>query len=248
MANLDDPSRIGFLRNIIQSKPALLYFYRETYRKYADCLKRCPVEGQAIELGTGAGFTKNVIPSLITSDILPYEGIDIVIDGTLLPFRDESLKMICMVNVFHHIPDVELFFSEAERCLVPGGRIFITDQNVGVISKPILKYFHHEGFDSDSCNWKFDSSGPLSGANGALAWLVFKRDKSRFADLFPYLKIESVVTHTPFLYWLSGGLKNWSLVPAPLLPMLTWLDILINRFGNNLGSFLDIEVVKESRE
>ena len=37
-------------------------------------------------------------------------------------------------------------------------------------------------------------------------------------------------------------------MPAPLLPMLTWLDKLINRFGNNLGSFLDIEVVKESRE
>ncbi len=206
---------------------------------------RCPEQGQVVELGTGAGFAKCFIPSLITSDILPYEGIDIVIDGRHLPFRDESLKMICMVNVFHHVPDVEAFLREAERCLLPGGRIFITDQNIGIISLPILKYFHHEGFDPKCNEWQFSSSGPLSGANGALAWQVFRRDKTKFAQLFPNLRVESIITHTPFLYWLAGGLKNWSLAPAPLLPMLILLDKLVNKLGNNLGSFLDIEIVKK---
>jgi SAM-dependent methyltransferase len=244
LASLDDPSRIKDLRKTIQAKPALLYFYRETYRKYNDCLKRCPKQGLVVELGTGAGFTKSFIPSIITSDILPYEGIDIVINGTCLPFKSESLRMICMMNVFHHIPDVEAFFREAERCLVPGGRIFITDQNVGVISKPILKFFHHEGFDSECTEWRFKSSGPLSGANGALAWLVFRRDKVKFTQLFPNLRVERVEPHTPILYWFSGGLKNWSLAPALILPMLILLDKLLNLIGNNMGSFLDIEIVK----
>lgn len=245
MANLDEPSRIEGLRKTIQAKPALLHFYRETYEKFSDCLKRCPQRGLAVEIGSGAGFAKSFIPSIITSDILPYEGIDIVINGTCLPFENESLSMICMMNVFHHIPDVESLFREAERCLLPGGRICITDQNVGLISKPILKYFHHEGFDSECTEWRFNSSGPLSGANGALAWLVFRRDKDTFAHRFPNLRVERVEPHTPLLYWLAGGLKNWSLAPPLLLPMLTKLDKLLNLAGKNMGSFLDIEIVKE---
>jgi SAM-dependent methyltransferase len=244
LTSLDDPTRINELRKTIQAKPALFYFYRETYRKFAECLKRCPAQGQALELGTGAGFTKSVIPSIITSDILPYEGIDIVINGTQLPFENESLKMICMMNVFHHIPDVKSFFVEADRCLVPGGRIFIADQNVGIISLPILKYFHHEGFDTSSINWSFESSGPISGANGALAWLVFNRDRLLFEELFPNLKIESVIQHTPFLYWLSGGLKTWTLVPAPILPLIITIDSWFSNISKYFGSFLDIEIVK----
>ena len=247
MANLDDPSRIKELRRTIQSKPALLYFYRATYRKFNECLKRCPEQGVAVELGAGAGFAKSLIPSIVTSDILPYEGIDIVINGTCLPFKNESLRMICMMNVFHHIPDAEAFFREAERCLVPGGRIYITDQNVGPISKTILKYFHHEGFDSECSEWRFDSSGPLSGANGALAWLVFRRDKAEFEQLFPNLKVERIEPHTPLLYWLAGGLKSWSLAPALVLPVLLLIDKLLNQINSDLGSFLDIEIVKEQR-
>ena len=245
MENLDDPSRIIKLSKIIHSKPALLHFYRTTYLKFSECLKRCPSQGLAVELGTGAGFTKTLIPSIITSDILPYEGVDIVINGTSLPFHNESLSMICMMNVFHHIPDVESFLKEAERCLKPGGRIFITDQNVGPISMPILKYLHREGFDSNCSKWRFNTSGPLSGANGALAWLVFCRDKSKFAALFPNLRIESVIPHTPLLYWLAGGLKSWNFAPTLILPILIFIDKMFSRLHRNLGSFLDIEIVKE---
>lgn len=244
MARLDDPSRMGELRATILRKPALRYFYQGTYQKFVSCLGRCPEQGQVLEIGTGAGFAKSLIPSLVTSDIIPYQGIDVVLDARRLPFSDESLRMICMMNVFHHIADVELFLREAERCLVPGGRIFITDQNVGLISLPILKYFHHEGFDAACETWRFDSSGPLSGANGALAWLVFRRDRARFDELFPRLTVERVVTHTPLLYWLSGGLKRWSLAPAPLLPLLAGLDGLLNRLDGRMGSFLDIELSK----
>jgi ubiquinone/menaquinone biosynthesis C-methylase UbiE len=54
--------------------------------------------------------------------------VDVVLDARRFPFRDGSIKAVFMLNTMHHIPDVELFFYELERCLVPGGRVFIIDQ------------------------------------------------------------------------------------------------------------------------
>ena len=73
----------------------------------------------------------------MTSDTLPYEGIDRVVDATKMPFEDESVRAICMTNVFHHIPDVEAFtggHSSGSR-----RRVLIVDQHPGWISTPIYK-------------------------------------------------------------------------------------------------------------
>ncbi|MBK8443443.1 MAG: hypothetical protein IPL35_08515 [Sphingobacteriales bacterium] len=40
--------------------------------------------------------------------------------------------------------------------------------------------FHHEPFQPEAASWEIPSTGPLSGANGALPWIIFKRD----IDLF----------------------------------------------------------------
>lgn len=241
---LDSPERIREIREIIDRKPSLKYFYREIYRRYADCLKRCPAKGLALELGSGGGFAGERVPELITSDILPYEGMDLAADGTMLPFRDGSLRFVCMTNVFHHIPDVELFFRETQRCLVPGGRILIVDQHPGLISRPLLKYLHHEPFVHDAAEWRFVTTGPLSGANGALPWLVFVRDREKFARLFPRLGIVGYSPRTPLGYWLAGGLKRWNLLPRRVIGTVERLDRLLLRCSSSFASFADIEIVK----
>ena len=68
---------------------------------------------------------KDVIPTMITSDVIPYPSLDRVIDATAMPFADAELAAICMHNVFHHIADVESFLAEAARVLKPGGRMLI---------------------------------------------------------------------------------------------------------------------------
>lgn len=120
-ARLDDPSRIHELRALIQDKESLRYYFLEVYQKFADCLNRCPKEGIALEIGSGAGFSKEVIPDAMTSDAIPYEGVDKIVDAMKMPFSDSSVRAIFMLNVFHHIPDVSAFLTEAERVLVVGG-------------------------------------------------------------------------------------------------------------------------------
>ena len=120
MQALDSHSRVSEIRAQIQLKPSLKRLYQEIYEKYVECLNRCPKSGFALELGSGAGFAKQMVPKLITSDILSYQGVDQVVDATELPFEDQSISFIGMVNVFHHIPDTERFLQEAQRCLLSG--------------------------------------------------------------------------------------------------------------------------------
>jgi SAM-dependent methyltransferase len=242
--HLDDPSRYDIIRDIIQKKPGLKKFYQELYKIYQEGLSRCSENGDVIELGSGAGFVKDIIPEIITSDVLPYENVDQVVDATDMPFNDNSLKAILMANVFHHIPDVSMFLSEACRCLKPCGRIIIIDQHNSWFSKIIFKYFHDEPFCPDATNWKFDSTGPLSGANGSLAWIVFKRDYLIFRSKFPNFKLVKYKPHSPLRYWLLGGLKKWSLLPAQLFGLATFIDNLLLKINSGFGCFVTIEIVK----
>lgn len=243
-AGLDSPERIGALRALIAGKPSLRHFYRDIYRRYAECLQRSPGHGTALELGSGGGFAGECIPGLVTSDIIPYPGMDLVADATQLPFAAGALRFIGMTNVFHHIPDAERFLREAERCLAPGGRVFIVNQHPGHIAGPLLKYLHHEPYDPAAAEWRFATTGPLSGANGALPWLVFVRDRARFHALFPGLRLAGYRPHTPLSYWLAGGLKRWSLLPGRALGAARALDRFLVRCSPQFGSFVDIEVVK----
>jgi len=241
---LDDPARIDQLRRRIQGKAALRLWYRECYEKYAACVRRCPSEGLILEIGSGAGFVKELLPDAITSDVLAYPGVDRVIDATRLPFADGALRAILMLNVFHHIADAGAFLAEVERCLVVGGRLFLVDQHVGWISGPLLAHGHHEPFDAETPDWRFESHGPLASANGALAWIVFHRDRALLERLHPRLRLERYSPHTPLRYFLSGGLKPWSLLPGFAIPLATAVDAALTRLSPQFGSFVDIELVR----
>ena len=56
--------------------------------------------------------------------------------------------------------------------------------------------------------------GPLSGANGALPWIVFERDRHRFEREFPTGAFERIAPSMPVRYLLSGGLSKRSLMPG----------------------------------
>jgi SAM-dependent methyltransferase len=245
LSRLDDLSRIHALKKIIHEKPALQAIYKQYYQFFQHILNQCPPQGIALEIGSGAGFCKTIIPEIITSDYLAYEGIEKVIDATQLPYEKNSLKFIGMINVLHHIADAEKFFKEAERVLVPGGKIAIVDQHHGWLSRWILKYAHHEPYFPQATNWAFNTTGPLSGANGALAWIIFQRDHQKFQRQFPQLKMVRYEPHSPLQYWLSGGLKPWGFLPKWAFRFIQKIDKILILISKQFGSFVNIEVVKK---
>ncbi len=219
-------------------------FYRGIYTRFIECRALCPKDGLAVELGSGAGFLREYDPAFIATDIISYPDLDVVLDATQMPFGNNQVSMFAMINTFHHIPDVARFLREVERCLKPGGRLLMTDQHHGILSSFILKHLHHEPYRPESDEWSFVSSGPLSGANGALPHIVFQRDRQRLALEVPRLKLNYYRPHTPLQYWIAGGLKRWSMWPFRRPGAVHFLDHSLLRLSENFGSFVDIEMTR----
>jgi SAM-dependent methyltransferase len=195
----------------------------------ADCRKM-------IELGSGGGFIKEIIPSVITSDIIKVPSVDMVFSAEQMPFENESVNAFFMIDVLHHIKNPRIFFAEAQRCLKKGGKIVMVEPANTLWGRFIYKNFHHETFDT-SAKWETDKTGPLSDANGALAWIIFQRDRKIFEAEFKNLKVVNISFHTPFRYLLSGGLSFRQLVPSFMYGFVKFLEICLSPFNKWLGMF-----------
>jgi len=176
--DIDAPETTILRRRIVREKAFLRRVYEEWYLSLV-----CEIpqgEGAILEIGAGAGFLKGIRPDVIVSEYFLVPGIDVVLDGGSLPFADGSLKAIIMTNVFHHLPQPGDFLREASRCLRSGGVVAMIEPWSSRWSRLIYTHFHHEPFHPDAQQWSFDTTGPLSGANGALPWIVFWRDRALF--------------------------------------------------------------------
>lgn len=225
----DDPETTRVRKQIVDSKAFLRKIYLEWYGKLLQALPS--VDGAILELGSGAGFFREMCPGVITSEVFPCPGVQSVIDARRLPFGNGSLRAIVMTDVMHHIPDPGRFLDEAQRTLVTGGRVLMVEPWVSAWSKFVYTRFHSEPFRPEALEWEFPSTGPLSGANGAIPWMVFQRDRKRFRDLFPRLDVIEVEPFMPFRYLLSGGVSMRALAPG-------WSFALCRQFENLLAPWM----------
>ena len=242
--NLDAQSTTLLHAKIIQAKPFLRNLYLDLY----DVIKKAiPTETSnnrvLVEVGSGGGFIKEVIPNVITSDIMQLPNLDLCFSVLRMPFDDHSVDACCMIDVLHHIPDTLAFFREMERCLVSGGKIIMIEPANTLWGRFIHQNFHHEPFDP-SKGWGFASGGRLSCANGAIPWIVFYRDRARFEREFPSFKIQKLQPHTPFRYLVSGGVSMRQLLPSFTYKMIKGFEKSLSPLHRYLGMFLTVEIQK----
>lgn len=189
------------------------------------------------------GFLKEICPSVICADILELPSNDLTFSALEMPFSDGELSAIFMIDTFHHIPDSNLFLKEAGRVLKEGGRIIMIEPANSFWGRFVYKNFHHEPFEPDG-SWEIPASGPLSGANGALPWIVFERDAEKYKTNFPELAVERIQYHTPLMYLISGGLAFKQLLPNFSYPVFRFCDKLFSLGSKQLSMFMTIEIRK----
>jgi SAM-dependent methyltransferase len=218
--DVDDPRTTHLRREIIRRKAFLKQIYGEWYARLADSVK----PGACfLELGSAAGFFKEFAPNVITSELFATPGVDRVVDARHLPFAPDELDGIVMTDVLHHITDIVRFFREASRCVKAGGELVMIEPWNTPWSKWVYQRLHSEPFEPQ-WGWSIPNTGPLSGANGALPWILFERDRERFQQEFPEWRIESIELLMPFSYLLSGGVSLRAFVPGWAYRPIRWIE------------------------
>jgi len=242
--SLDSPETTLIHRDIILRKKFLKKLYISWYQSMLKNITEAD-NGKLIEIGSGGGFIKDVDKRVITSDILSFPHCDMTFCALELPFDNESVSAILMVDVLHHLPDSEKFFSESQRILKPGGKIIMIEPSNTLFSRFIYRNYHHENFDPNAKEWKFQTSGPLSGANGALPWIILNRDYKLFKDKFIKLEKQSIKLHTPFTYLISGGLSYKSVFPGWMYLPFICIEMLFSPLNRWIAMFQTIIILKK---
>jgi len=240
--DLDDPNASLAHRDIILKKPFLKKLYNDWYLIFIIKSKEIK-NGKYLEIGSGGGFLKDVFPEVITSDILTLPNVDLIFTAEEIPFKENELASIVMLNVFHHIPKPHLFLKEAQRTLIKGGKIIMTEPANSALARFIYKRFHHEPFDEKGQR-EIKAGNPLSNSNQALPYIYFERDLDLFKKDFPSLKINSINYHSPFSYIISGGVSRSAMLPFFMYNFVKGIEWLFSPFYKQIGLFCTIEIEK----
>lgn len=210
-------------RETWKKKPVLRRLYTDWYQKIAGQM----VAGKTLELGGGSGNLKEFAPDVMCTDIVDVPWLDAQVDAQCLPFSDSSLSNIVLFDVLHHIENPSLFFREANRTLREKGRIIIMDPYNSLMSWPVYHFLHPEPVDFQQ--------NPLAlvepskdrepfDANQAIAQLTFDKYYSQFKEMFPHLKLIQKRYLSFWVYPLSGGFENRSLIPDGLAALMMKLE------------------------
>lgn len=246
--DIDSARAVSVHRRIIKENKLLSDYYKFVYSYFKKIeVSLSYLDYPSLEIGSGAGFLKDFLPNVITSDIVSAEGVDRLEDAMSLSFSDCSLKAVYSNGVLHHIKDPKRFLSEVQRVLVPGGVFVCNEPSSTIFGYFMNKNFHHENTDRSVLDWQVDEksqSQRLTKANMAMPYIIFKRDAELFRKSFPRLKISSIIEHDFLRYTLSGGLSYKPFIPEFCFCFVNYLEILMRPFMRILGNEMFVTVQK----
>ena len=225
--DLDGEDRLAVHRDVLASKPMIRDVFLEIYALCRSLdSEHLRGEGDRVELGSGSSLFKTFHPDVIATDVLPAAWIDRTLDAHAMSLADGSVRAFYGIHCFHHFHDPAAFFGELERVLNPGGGCVLVEPYYGPLARAFYRRaFATEHFDTSQSTWQLPPSGAMVGANQALSWIVFERDREAFERDFPELEI--VAHHrlpNALRYVASGGLNFRQLLPTFTAPLLTLLE------------------------
>lgn len=215
-------------RRIWDQKPVLRRIYQEEL--FARLLSSRTPGGISIEIGGGPGFFKQLFPEVISTDLIPCPWLDVVADAQALPFHTSTVTNVLGLDVLHHLAAPMKFLQEAERVLVPGGRLVLVEPWITPFSRIIYRYFHQEDCDLSAQPWKCEDPVTAQGkkafdGNQAIPFLLFgARNRQKTLAALPRLQCIKTETFCLVAYLLSFGFKPMNLLPESFYPFVSWLE------------------------
>ncbi len=215
-------------------KPLLQAIYADLYARIIKQID-ASLPGQIVEIGSGMGNLKTHLPAALCTDLFPNPWLDAVCDGYGLPFKSESLSHLVLSDVFHHLEAPNAFLREAQRVLIPPGRIVIMEPYISACSYPVYGLLHHEPVAMD----KPVKQEPLLprphayyAAQGNATRLFFKQE---WPDWPRGWRVTHREAFSAFAFLLSGGFSKPALYPASCLGGMQKLDAKFSRWPKLFG-------------
>jgi len=228
--DVDGPERLELHEKVLERKRMLREVFVEFHYSFHRLAGRYfKGAGLEIELGAGIAPMRDSYPEVLATDIVASERLDRAINAEAMDLDDSSVKAFYGQNCFHHFPHPDQFFTELQRTLKPGGGAILIEPYYGAFAAFLYKrLFKSEGFDMHFGSWETPSTGPMNGANQALSYIVFVRDRKLFETKYPDLQIvhQEVCGNYP-RYLISGGLNFRQLLPDALIPVIKFVEKLL---------------------
>ena len=122
------------------------------------------------------------------------------------------------------------------RVLAPGGVLILVEPWHGALARLVFpRLFASEGYEPDARSWDAaEDAGPMSKANQALSFVVFRRDRALFEAEFPELEIVEERPHFHATYLASGGVNFRALVPTWGMGAVEFIERLLAPFDSVL--------------
>jgi SAM-dependent methyltransferase len=215
-------------RRVWEQKPVLRRIYNEEF--FSRLLSARTSGGVSVEVGGGPGFFKQLLPSVISTDLVSCPWLDVVADAQALPFQTSSVTNIFGLDVLHHLAAPMKLLKEAERILIPGGRLVLVEPWLTPFSRFLYRYFHQEDCDLSAQPWRLDDAreAPRKKAfdgNQAIPYLLFSsQNRQKTLAMLPHLACVASEPFCLFAYLLTFGFKPMNLLPEIFYPTVSMLE------------------------
>jgi SAM-dependent methyltransferase len=236
--DVDSADRLTVHRRMLARKPMLRAVFQSVHRDFRRLDERIfSGEGVRIEIGAGVAPMRDSYPDVIATDVFASPQLDRILDAQSMDLPNASVRCFYAQNSFHHLSDPDRFFCELNRTLIPGGGAILLEPYYGALASFLYpRLFRTEGFDKQAQSWTTPVTGPMSGVNQALSYLVFVRDRKLFEKKHPQLEvIHREVFNKHIEYLLSGGLNFRQLLPGWAAPVAKLTALLLSPFNRWLA-------------
>lgn len=232
-------------REAWQRKPMLRAVYRDFHQLIASKLREAG--GLTVEIGSGMGSIKKVIPHCITTDVFANPWLDQQENAYRLSFAHHSVANLILFDVWHHLEFPGTALAEFHRVLVPGGRLILFEPAMSLLGRLVYTLGHHEPVAFDQpVEWfapaALDLGNPPYFAAQSRAHRLFVLGEQR--ERLQGWRVVEASPVASLAYFVSGGFSKPQLLPTFSHPCLRWLDGLLSKFPSLFATRLIVVLEK----